>query len=110
MKVHRQLGNGFPEIVYQRAFSIELTNQHISHSLEHQKTIYYNEMVVGQSRLDVLIGNMIMVELKAGINLEDNHLAQAINYCHAFKLEGGLLINFGSPSLQFKRTYNKRKN
>jgi GxxExxY protein len=70
--------------------------------------LFYKGIDVGQRRVDFLISNEISVEIKAVINLEDVHLAQAINYLEAYNLHTGLLINFGAKSLQFKRLFNKK--
>jgi GxxExxY protein len=103
MEVHRFLGNGFQEVIYQRALAIEMTQQGITFSCEHEMDIFYKGEHIGQRRVDFFVEGKIMVELKAVIQLEDVHLAQAINYLEAYGLEIGLLINFGNTSLQFKR-------
>ncbi len=111
MEVHKTLGNGFQEVIYQRALQIEMRNQHIEFSREHEMEIFYKGERVGQRRVDFFVDRKIMVELKAVIQLEDVHLAQAINYLEAYNMQIGLLINFGSRSLQFKRVMKpiKRK-
>lgn len=103
MEVHRTLGNGFQEVIYQRALAIEMTSQRLSFSREHVMEIFYKEQQIGTRRVDFFVEQKVMVELKAVIQLEDVHLAQAINYLEAYGLKIGLLINFGSRSLQFKR-------
>ena len=108
MEVHNILGNGFQEVVYQRALSIEMRLRHIEHQREFVMPLFYKGVDVGQRRVDFLVANEISVEIKAVINLEDVHLAQAINYLEAYNLQTGLLINFGSKSLQFKRLFNKK--
>lgn len=108
MEVHKILGNGFQEVIYQRALSLELTLQGIDHQREVEMDIYYKHKKIGTRRVDFLIQDTISVEIKAIINLEDVHLAQAINYLEAYNLEVGLLINFGSKSLDFKRVMNKK--
>jgi GxxExxY protein len=110
MKVHSELGNGFQEVIYQRALEIEMADQGISFSREHEMPIYYKRQHIGTRRVDFLIDDCISVELKAITQLEDVHLAQAINYLEAYDLEIGLLINFGSKSLQYKRIVNKKFN
>jgi len=107
MKVHSTLGNGFQEVIYQRALAIEMTKQGLSFEREMEMPIYYDEQDIGTRRVDFFVENNIMVELKAIIQLEDVHLAQAINYLEAYNMEVGLLINFGSRSLQFKRVHRK---
>jgi GxxExxY protein len=109
MEVHRVLGNGFQEVIYQRALAIELANQGLTFSREHEMDILYKGEHIGQRRVDFFVEGKIMVELKAVIQLEDVHLAQAINYLEAYKLTIGLLINFGSRSLQFKRVMKPNK-
>jgi GxxExxY protein len=109
MKVHGTLGNGFQEVIYQRCLAIEMERQGLGYARELEMTIYYEGIDVGTRRVDFLVEDKIMVELKAITNLEDVHLAQALNYLEAYKLETGLLINFGSRSLQFKRVTNEQK-
>ena len=106
MKVHATLGNGFQEVIYQRALAIEMETNRLSFIREMEMEIFYNEIQIGKRRVDFFVEDKIMVELKALIQLEDVHLAQAMNYCQAYNLPIGLLINFGSKSLQFKRVYN----
>lgn len=103
MEVHKYLGNGFQEVVYQRCLAIEMTRQGIAFSREHEMEIFYKGEQVGLRRVDFFVEDKIMVELKAVIQLEDVHLAQAINYLEAYGMKIGLLINFGNTSLQFKR-------
>ena len=110
MTVHSALGNGFQEVIYQRALEIELADQDIPFSREHVMPIYYKGQNIGTRRVDFLVDNVVCVELKAIIQLEDVHLAQAINYLEAYDLEVGLLINFGARSLEFKRVTNKKLN
>ncbi len=107
MTVHSGLGNGFQEVIYQRALEIEMADSGISFIREFVMPIYYKKQHIGNRRVDFLIDDKISVELKAVIKLEDVHLAQAINYLEAYDLEVGLLINFGAKSLQFKRLGNK---
>jgi len=107
MTVHSELGNGFQEVIYQRAMEIEMADQGIDFSREHEMPVYYKNQQIGTRRVDFLVDGVVSVELKAIIQLEDVHLAQAINYLEAYDLEIGLLINFGAKSLQFKRLSNK---
>ena len=107
MTVHTELGNGFQEVIYQRALEIEMAEKGIVFSREYEMPIYYKEQQIGTKRVDFLVEGSVSVELKAIIQLEDVHLAQAINYLEAYDLEVGLLINFGAKSLQFKRLSNK---
>ncbi len=106
MKVHCSLGNGFQEVIYQRALAIEMENQGLSFQREMEMLIFYEGINIGTRRVDFFVETTIMVELKAMIKLEDVHLAQTMNYCQAYKLPIGLLINFGAKSLEFKRVYN----
>lgn len=108
MEVHKNLGNGFQEVVYQRAMAIEMSLQNIAFSREHEMKIQYKGFEVGTRRVDFFVEDKIMVEIKALINLEDVHLAQAMNYVEAYGLEIGLLINFGAKSLQHKRVHNNK--
>lgn len=106
MKVHRTLGNGFQELIYQRALAIEMEKQGLNFRREMEMVIYYEGIDIGTRRVDFFVEDLIMVELKALINLEKVHIAQAINYCEAYNLPVGLLLNFGAKSLEFKRVYN----
>ncbi|MDX2196687.1 MAG: GxxExxY protein [Cytophagales bacterium] len=106
MKVHSTLGNGFQEVIYQRALAIEMEKQGLGFQREMEMTIFYEGIDIGTRRVDFFVEENIMVELKALIRLEDVHLAQAMNYCQAYNLPIGLLINFGAKSLEFKRVYN----
>ncbi|MGB1207223.1 MAG: GxxExxY protein [Chitinophagales bacterium] len=106
MKVHSTLGNGFQEVIYQRALAIEMEKQGLSFKREMEMAIFYDGTQIGTRRVDFFVEEIIMLELKAVIKLEDVHLAQAMNYCQVYNLPIGLLINFGSRSLHFKRVYN----
>jgi GxxExxY protein len=106
--VHKILGNGFQEVIYQRALEIEMREAGILFSREFEMPIYYREEQIGTRRVDFLVEGQISVELKALTKLEDVHFAQAINYLEAYNLEIGLLINFGESSLNFKRLTNKK--
>jgi GxxExxY protein len=108
MKVHSVLGNGFQEVIYQRALEIELRKAGLGYAREMEMVVYYDGEEIGTRRVDFFVEDVIMVELKAIILLEDVHLAQAMNYVEAYKMEVGLLINFGSKSLQFKRVHNNK--
>ena len=108
MKVHRELGSGFQEYIYQRALEIELKKALIKFLREYEMPIYYQGEKIGMRIVDFFIDEKIMVELKAVTDLEDVHLAQALNYLEASGHEVGLLINFGAKSLQFKRLHNRK--
>ena len=108
MEVHKHLGNGFQEIIYQRALAIEMSSRGIDYSREYEMKIQYKDYEIGTRRVDFFVENKIMVEIKALINLEDVHLAQAMNYLEAYNLEIGLLINFGAKSFEHKRVHNNK--
>lgn len=108
MKVHSKLGSGFQEVIYQRALKIEFRLQEIQNEREMSMTIFYEGYEIGERRVDFFVENKIMVELKAVAHLDELHLNQAINYLEAYNLPVGLLINFGSRSLQYKRVYNTK--
>lgn len=110
MKVHSTLGNaclparqGFQEVIYQRALAIEFRNSGLSFERELEVPIYYSDEHIGTRRVDFLVENSILIELKAITQIDDVHLAQGLNYLVAYKLDKGLLINFGSKSLEVKR-------
>jgi GxxExxY protein len=107
MQVHRVLGNGFQEVIYQRSLAIEMRYAGLEFEREKEMQIFYRNEQVGTRRVDFFVEGKVMVELKALEKLEDVHKAQAINYCEAYNIADGLLINFGGKSLDFKRVYNK---
>jgi len=108
MKVHAILGNGFQEVIYQRALEIEMKKNGIDFKREFDMPIYYDGIHIGSRRVDFLVEGNIAVELKALVAVENVHLAQAMNYLEAYNLQTGLLINFGSPKLQFHQLTNKK--
>lgn len=108
MEVHNTLGNGFQEVIYQRALEIEFKEHNMPFSREYEMPVNYKGIQIGTRRVDFLVKGCISVEIKAVIELQDVHLAQAINYLEAYNLEIGMLINFGSKSLDFKRLINKK--
>ncbi|MBS1783393.1 MAG: GxxExxY protein [Bacteroidetes bacterium] len=110
MKVHTTLGNGFQEVIYQRCLAIELEKAKLNFNREQEHVIFYEGIEVGTRRADFVVENQIIVEIKAIINLEDVHLAQAKNYIVAYDKSIGLLINFGGRSLQFKKIFNPKYN
>ena len=109
MRVHSALGNGFQEVIYQRALAIEMEMDKLVFAREVEMPIYYRETEIGTRRVDFLVEEKVLVELKALVKTEDVHLAQALNYLEAFKLEVGLLLNFGTKSLEFRRLTMERK-
>ncbi len=107
------MGNGFQEVIYQRALAYEMSQRDLAFQREIEQDIYYKELSkpIGRRRADFVVENKVLVELKAIKEIEDVHLAQVLNYLKAYRLEVGLLINFGSKSLTFKRlvlTQNQR--
>ncbi len=110
MKIHNTLGNGFQEVIYQRCLAIELEKAGLSFAREKEQPIFYDKIQVGTRRADFIVEDKVIVELKAVINLENVHLAQAKNYVVAYDFLVGLLINFGATSLQYKKIFNPKHN
>ena len=108
MEVHTVLGLGFQEVVYQRALELEMLRAGIEFGREVEMPINYKGRQVGMRRVDFLVGDVVAVELKAVGKLEKVHWAQAMNYIEAYNVEIGLLINFGTERLEFKRLINNR--
>jgi GxxExxY protein len=108
LEVHRTIGNGFQEVIYQRCLEIEMKNQLLPFLREFEMPVLYKDVQVGNRRVDFLVDDKISVELKAITKLEDVHFAQAMNYLEAYNLEIGLLINFGSQKMEFHRLENKK--
>ena len=108
MQVHNTLGNGFQEVIYQRALAIELRLAGLSFEREMEIPISYRDERIGTRRVDLYVEGCVMVELKAVAKIEDVHKAQGINYLEAYNMADGLLINFGGLSLEFRRLYNKK--
>ncbi len=108
IEVHKRLGNGFQEVIYQRALEIEMHLADMQFSRELEMPVFYRESEIGTRRVDFFVEGKIMGEIKAIIKLEDVHLAQAMNYVEAYKMEIGLLLNFGAKSLEFKRVHNNK--
>ena len=109
MEVHKALGNGFQEVIYQRCLAIELDRARLSYGREVEQPIFYRCVEIGTRRADFIVGNRVVVELKALTTLEDVHIAQAKNYVVAYDFEIGLLINFGAMRLEYKRIFNEKK-
>lgn len=107
-EVHSFLGNGFQEVIYQRALAHELSLKGLSFQREVSVDIFYKDLpkAIGRRRADFIVEEKVLVEIKAVVELEDVHWAQILNYLKAYKLPVGLLINFGSKSMQFKRMVN----
>ena len=108
MKVHNIMGPGFQEVIYQRCLAIEFKKQGLVFQREQEQTVYYEEMEVGIRRADFIVEGKIVVEIKALVNLENVHIAQAKNYTVAYDFPLGLLINFGSQSMQYKLLFNPK--
>jgi len=104
-EVHNFLGNGFQEVIYQRALAYEMRKKGLEFAREIEQPIFYKELEepIGTRRADFMVEGKVLVELKAIITLQDVHTAQLLNYLRAYKIEVGLLINFGSKSMTFKR-------
>lgn len=106
MKIHRHFGPGFPEIVYKRALMIELDKIPLQYLHEFEKDIFYEEKYIYKRRLDLFVEDRVLVELKATSVTEERDINQIINYLRVFKIEVGLLLNFGLKSLYYKRFIN----
>ena len=104
-EVHKFLGNGFQEVIYQRALAYEMHKSNLEFAREIEQDIFYKDLEepIGTRRADFVVEQKVLVELKALKAMEDVHLAQVLNYLRAYKLEVALLLNFGSKSLTFKR-------
>lgn len=109
MEVHKAFGNGFQEVIYQRCLAIELERASIGFLREVEQPLYYRDQHVGTRRADFVIEDKLILEIKAVIKLEDVHLAQAKNYLSAYNFDIGLLINFGSASMEYKRIFKSIK-
>jgi GxxExxY protein len=108
MEVHNQMGNGFQEVIYQRALAIEFTMRNLSFEREMEMNLEYKGHHVGKRRVDFFVEGNVMLEIKAVLLLEGAHKTQAINYCEAYNIADGLLINFGSERLQYNRVFNRK--
>ena len=108
MKVHSTLGSGFQEVIYQRALALEMRRNHLDFARELEMSVVYENEVIGERRVDFFVDGKMMVELKAVSEMNDIHLCQCRNYLEAYNLPVGLLINFGSGKLQYKRVYNSK--
>lgn len=109
MRVHAYFGLGFPEIIYKRSLIIELQKINLRYNQEVEKDIYYKDQFIGKRRLDLIVEDKILIELKAVQELDSKCVSQVINYLKIFDLEVGLLLNFGCESLHFKRLVNTKK-
>lgn len=109
MKVHSALGNGFQEVIYQRSLAIEMHDSGLNFARELEIPLFYKENEVGTRRVDFLVEQKVLVELKAITEITFVHHAQIINYLNAYRLQIGLLINFGEKSLTYKRFIKSEK-
>lgn len=110
MNVHNTLGYGFQETIYQRALALEYKEKGLLFKREYEMQIFYNDMPLGTRRVDFFIEGIIMVEVKALKELNNSHLVQIKNYLEIYKLEIGILLNFGTKRLEFKRIHNNTLN
>lgn len=108
MRVHQRMRNGYPELIYHRCLVIEFNKMNLSFSSEIELPIFYDDIPVGKRRADFLVEGKVIIEIKASSELTDGHFAQALNYLEVMNLEVGLLINFGSKSLEVKRLINNK--
>jgi len=108
MRVHSELGNGFPEVIYQRSLAIEFSHSNLEYDREISMPLYYQGQNVGSRRVDFLVEDKILLELKAVSEITSVHYAQILNYLKAYQLQIGLLVNFGEESLKFKRFINSK--
>jgi GxxExxY protein len=104
MEVHKLLGSGFLESVYERALALELTGRQIPFERQMPIAVLYKQAQVGEYRADFLVGGKIILEIKATTSIAAEHYAQALHYLTATGLRLALLLNFGASSLQIKRT------
>jgi GxxExxY protein len=108
MKVHSSIGRGFPEYIYQRALAIELSKTSLEIKKEMEWPVYYDGQLIGKRRVDFMVNDKVLIEIKAVAVYESSHLNQIINYLQAFQIPVGLLINFGKEKLEFKRFTNNK--
>ena len=108
MKVHSGIGFGFQELIYQRALWYEMRRCGISFEREPEMPVFYEGVQVGTRRVDFFVEEVVLVELKAVSELDLLHVVQVRNYLEVFGLDVGLLLNFGSRSLEIKRLGNRR--
>lgn len=106
-KVHNVLGNGFAEAVYQRAFAIELAHHQISFRQEKEIELYFRGQHIGIRQSKFLVENLVMVEIKAEDQIQEKYKKHAVNHCETYHIEHGLLINFGSKSLDMEHVYGE---
>ncbi len=105
MKVHRYFGLGFPAVVYKRALMIELKKIGLNFREEVERDIVYEAKVIHKRRLDLIVENVVLLELKALKEVDNSEMNQILNYLRVFKIEVGLLLNFGASSLFLNRLF-----
>jgi GxxExxY protein len=108
LRVHQRMRSGYPELIYHRCLKIEFGRNALCFLGEIELPIFYDEIQVGKRRVDFFVESKVIIEIKAISELTDAHLAQALNYLGVLNLEVGLLINFGSKSLEVKRLINSK--
>ena len=108
MKVHRRLGPGFLESVYRNALVFELRRAGFSVEIDKRITVKYEHVIVGDFIADVEVDDILICELKAATALSKADEVQLVNYLTATNRDFGLLLNFGTPSLQFKRKHRRK--
>jgi len=106
IEVHRELGPGFLENIYEEALKIEFSEHNLNYDSQKEIKIKYLETEIGMHRLDLLVENKIIVELKAVKEFTDIHFAQLRSYLKATGLKTGLLLNFSRPTLEIRRVVN----
>jgi GxxExxY protein len=106
IKVHKELGPGFLESIYEEALKVELSKNELDFASQMEVQIEYLGVPVGLHRLDLLVQNEVIVELKAVKELADIHFAQLRSYLKATGMNVGLLLNFSKPTLEVRRVVN----
>ena len=109
--IRRHLGPGYLESVYKNSMLVELKKNNLSYEVEKPINVYYEGVLVGEFKADIIVEDILILELKAVQSLHMAHEIQLVNYLTATGVDNGLLINFGSEELQFKRkfrVYRKR--
>ena len=104
MEVHKTLGMGFKEVTYKEALELEFIDNHIKHKREQRFSIEYKKRILPSYYVaDFILFDSIVIEVKAASAIIDPHFYQALSYLRAADLKLGIVINFGTPSLQYKR-------
>ena len=104
-RIRRSLGPGYLESVYKNAMIVELKKNGLSYEIEKPISVFYDDVLVGDFKADIVVEGILILELKAVQILHMAHEIQLVNYLTATGIDDGLLINFGSEELQFKRKY-----